>query len=260
MSPALFAQYNQDIHLTNGNTTAYKVSEIDSISFSSDGVPIMQLKLNDGSSVNYQLSLINQVTFSGMPSSEYPLGTVHCIVGGSKIVDVLNPTTGRIWMDRNLGASQAAQSPDDEDAYGDFYQWGRFSDGHQCRNSSDTSALSSINAPAHGKFIISPASPFDWLSAQNDNLWQGVNGVNNPCPAGYRIPTSAEWNAERLSWGSNNKSGAFQSALKLTAAGLRSSQEGEITNTGSQGIYWSSTVSESSSGVLGFGNSNAYMT
>ena len=29
-------------------------------------------------------------------------------------------------------------------------------------------------------------------SGQNDNLWQGVNGVNNLCPSGFRLPTSTE--------------------------------------------------------------------
>jgi hypothetical protein len=30
--------------------------------------------------------------------------------------------SGRIWMDRNLGATQVATSPTDEKAYGDLYQ------------------------------------------------------------------------------------------------------------------------------------------
>ena len=56
-------------------------------------------------------------------------------------------------MDRNLGATQAATSSTDVDAYGDLYQWGRFSDGHQCRTSATTATLSSIDQPAHGDFI-----------------------------------------------------------------------------------------------------------
>ena len=61
-------------------------------------------------------------------------------------------------MDRNLGATQAATSSTDVDAYGDLYQWGRFSDGHQCRTSATTSTLSSIDQPAHGDFIYSLTS------------------------------------------------------------------------------------------------------
>jgi uncharacterized protein (TIGR02145 family) len=35
--------------------------------------------------------------------------------------------------------------------------------------------------------------PYDWRVPQNDNLWQGVDGTNNPCPEGWRIPTQTEW-------------------------------------------------------------------
>ncbi len=44
---------------------------------------------------------------------------------GMSETDVYNPATGKIWMDRNLGASRVAQSSIDEEAYGYLYQWGR---------------------------------------------------------------------------------------------------------------------------------------
>ena len=49
----------------------------------------------------------------------------------SPVTNVTNPTTGRVWMDRNLGATQVATSSTDEAGYGDLYQWGRRKDGHQ---------------------------------------------------------------------------------------------------------------------------------
>lgn len=58
-------------------------------------------------------------------SSNYPEGTVFCNNVVTTVVDVTNPTTGKTWMDRNLGASQAATSSTDDLAYGDLYQWGR---------------------------------------------------------------------------------------------------------------------------------------
>ena len=48
-------------------------------------------------------------------------------------------TTGQVWMDRNLGASRVATSSTDSAAYGDLYQWGRGTDGHEKRTSSTTS-------------------------------------------------------------------------------------------------------------------------
>ena len=179
----------------------------------------------------------------------------------TQVVDVTNPETGRVWMDRNLGASRAATSMDDEEAYGDLYQWGRAADGHEKRNSVTTSTLSSGDQPRHGDFITSSSGAnFDWRSPQNINLWQGVNGVNNPCPDGYRLPTEAEWEAERQSWSNNNRVGAFESPLKLPVAGYRDYGSGSLLSVGSLGFYWSGSVSGTFSRSLGFNSSNARMS
>jgi len=197
-------------------------------------------------------------TVSVGAQSQYPAGTVYC-AGATTIVDVTNPTTGKTWMDRNLGATQVATSSTNANAYGDLYQWGRRADGHQCRTSATTTTLSSIDQPAHGDFIIAPNAPADWRSPQNENLWQGVNGVNNPCPSTYRLPTVAEFTAELQSWGQQNSAGAFSSLLKLSVAGRRLNSDGSLFNVGTYGYYWSSTVSGTSSLALSFASSNAAM-
>ncbi len=173
-------------------------------------------------------------------ANAYPTGSVFCN-GPTAIVDVTNPTTGKVWMDRNLGASQAAVNFNDINAYGDLYQWGRRSDGHQCRNSSVTGTLSSTDQPANSSFIVTSTQPYDWRQTLNANLWQGLNGINNPCPTGYRLPTSTEFNAEVSTWSSPNISGGGASPLKLTAAGGRdysSASTSQITG----GWYWTSTI------------------
>ena len=169
---------------------------------------------------------------------------------------VTNPLTGRTWMDRNLGATQVATSSTDAAAYGDLYQWGRGTDGHQSRTSQTTSILSSSDTPGDGFFIT---GSIDWRSSQNDNLWQGVNGVNNPCPTGYRLPTETEWTDELQSWtGGNNSAGAFASPLKLPVTGYRNNAGG-LTNVGVSGVYWSSTVSSSTSLRLSIVNNGSSM-
>lgn len=188
----------------------------------------------------------------------YPTGTVHCDPNNpTEIVDVTS-TTGNTWMDRNLGAEQAATSSTDADSYGDLYQWGRFSDGHQCRTSSTTTDLSSSDQPGHDEFITTSigSTPNDWRDPQNDNLWQGVSGVNNPCPTGYRLPTLAELDNERQSWSSNDEVGAFDSPLKLPLAGRRF-YAGAINQVDSFGQYWTSTIDGSESQRLQIGNSDA---
>jgi uncharacterized protein (TIGR02145 family) len=176
----------------------------------------------------------------------------------TKVVEVKSKT-GRIWMDRNLGASQVATSPTDEKAYGDLYQWGRGADGHQLRNSESTNSQSNNDESENTLFIIS--GNFDWRNPKNDNLWQGVNGTNNPCPPGFRIPTEEEWNQERLTWlGKYNSEAAFASPLKLTMGGFRDYNKGLISGMGYGGAYWSSTIFGMNSKVLGFNSTYSLLT
>jgi uncharacterized protein (TIGR02145 family) len=203
----------------------------------------------------------NEVSFittavGGGGSVTYPEGTVHCNGTPTEVVNVINAITGKTWMDRNLGASQAAISSTDVDAYGDLYQWGRAADGHQCRNFTTTSTLSNTDEPGHGDFIYSTS---DWRSPKNDNLWQGVNGTNNPCPSGYRLPTKAELEAEQESWTSDGPWGAFSSSLKLPIAGYNYYSDGPRW-TDPYGIYWSSTVDGNRSSILVFDGGNAYVS
>ena len=113
------------------------------------------------------------------------------------------------------------------------------------RNSAITTILSSVDQPTNGNFIVLPSgSPGDWRNPQNDNLWQEINGVNNPCPSGYRLPTESELNAEVSSWVAQGGTGAFACPLKFTMAGYRS-WNGTISNTSTDCSYWSSTISGS---------------
>lgn len=202
------------------------------------------------------LPLTVQVNFS----SQYPPGSIFCASGPTAIVEVINPSTGRTWMDRNLGATQVATSYTDEAAYGDLYQWGRGSDGHQCRNSSTTTSLSSTDTPSNGAFINTIISPYDWRSPQNNSLWQGTNGVNNPCPAGYRVPTDSELSNEFNSWNDLYSTGAFSSPLKLTNAGRRWYSSGIQDGVDGLGSYWSSTIYSNNPTALYISMAyNAYM-
>lgn len=172
-------------------------------------------------------------------------------------VKTVTSLTGRTWMDRNLGASRVATSIDDitSEVFGDLYQWGRGTDGHEKRTSEVTGTASHTDNPGHGYFIL-PTNPeettgryiWDWRDPKNDNLWQG--SLNNPCPPGFRIPTAAEWQAEVDSWSSKNAAGAFASPLKLVAAGYRPGGE-----EGGPGCYWSSTIENIRARSLGFSDS-----
>jgi uncharacterized protein (TIGR02145 family) len=162
-------------------------------------------------------------------------------------------------MDRNLGASGVGGA-------GDFYQWGRGSDGHQCYNSDTTTTLSSADQPGHGYFIITNQwGNRDWRSPSNQNLWQGVGGINNPCPSGYRLPTLSEFNEETSSWefqGNMISTAANGTPLKFPSHGRRGgagSGEGAgnyYNPNWGLGNYWTSTRSGSPKSVYWTGSNN----
>jgi uncharacterized protein (TIGR02145 family) len=155
----------------------------------------------------------------------------------STVIPTVVSAGGRIWMDRNLGATSVATSATDASSYGDLYQWGRGTDGHQLRNASSLGSISNTDSPGNNKFIKGG----DWRSPKNDNLWQGITGTNNPCPSGFRLPTKAEWETEFQSWSNRNEAGAFASPLKLPSAGYRDFSDGSISYTFYH-RYWTSTT------------------
>jgi hypothetical protein len=107
---------------------------------------------------------------------------------------VYNSTTERIWLDRNLGASQVAASSTDSDSYGDLYQWGRSPDGHQVRTSAlhdgdvdGKPTFAKESGDWDGKFITTTSSINDWLDPQDNNLWQGLDGFNESFDIGEKL-------------------------------------------------------------------------
>jgi uncharacterized protein (TIGR02145 family) len=171
---------------------------------------------------------------------------------------------GKKWLDRNLGATRVATAYNDTSSYGYLFQWGRARDGHQQTlhsngsNSATTSTLSAtdqVQSPDTAKFIMSPSANYDWKTnaTKNDALWQGVNGTNNVCPAGFRLPTSGDWSTLVTAIGnfttatcgatSTCRDVAFNSSLKIPVGGYRNYSDGSLGNQGSYGGYWSSSPS-----------------
>ncbi len=168
---------------------------------------------------------------------------------------------GLCWLDRNLGASQVPTANNDPLGYGDLFQFGRLDDGHQDRNSETTVILSESDVPGHSDFIIiieEPFDPYDWRSPQNDDLWQGVNGINNPCPEGWRLPTQDELEDERESWHSNTSMGAWGSTLKWPATGGRH-YDGGLIWEGMMGSTWTSTITGTQAYGLNYLPNNAFV-
>lgn len=166
------------------------------------------------------------VSKDGAKSTSKGISESGKILSKPLVYGTVTTATGRIWLDRNLGATRVAISSTDVEAYGDYYQWGRPADGHQTQyatnnNSSGfTNTKSTSSVPPNSLWIEPTDGSNDWLTPANNSLWTGANPATNPCPAGFRIPTEAEWEAERVTWTSNNAAGAFASPLKLTRPGM----------------------------------------
>jgi hypothetical protein len=181
--------------------------------------------------------------------------TVTFTYNGAEVTyGIIVGPSGKKWLDRNLGASRLPQSVDDYQAYGDLFQWGRLADGHQLVIRTDgtdagasgvngvTTVHSTTDVPASSAFITALAGNYDWRVTPNNNLWQGVDGINNPCPEGWRIATVAEWTAE----GITDINDGF-TKLKLTYTGYRdvSDPSGAFALTDIFGLYWSTTITNS---------------
>ena len=177
--------------------------------------------------------------------------TVNVPAGVTLAAGEVYTATGRIWMDKNLEATQVATSLIDVDSYGGFYQWGKKD------NVRSSPELVGPVASNTGNFVTVAAG--DWLSTPDDTRWNGATkGTEDPCPVGYRVPTSSEWSAEIETWISKNDAGAFASPLKLPSTGRRNTS-GSLGEAGTVGYYWSSTPNGTLANHLRFLSNNAYI-
>ena len=200
---------------------------------------------NDGRAFGFSVRCIEKITHNG---TSY--GTVT------------SPYTGKVWLDRNLGASKVCSSSTDTQCYGDYYQWGRGYDGHQESTSATTATLATDVNAAGSSFIKSTASPYDWASVDGVGTirtanWSATDG-SSVCPTGFRVPTLAELKAETLDNGVTDSATAFSNFLKLPSAGGRNNGSGTLYGQGSWGNVWTSSVNGSSSHGIYFGSSGAY--
>jgi uncharacterized protein (TIGR02145 family) len=192
----------------------------------------------------------------------------------------------------------------DDDIKGWLFQWGRgintgYSDGHQSRSSgvyagpvylptqdqvpsSSTNSGTSVSLGIattqtypnyYGKFITVSSREYfyDWRTPQIGWLWYSYRNGNDPCPAGWQLPTQSDFasiisensfarqastdaTANTWTWttsGFQVKPDGVTTTLFLPAAGYRN-YSGALYNVGVDGNYWSSTASASGAFYLYF--------
>ncbi|MCB4781621.1 MAG: hypothetical protein LGB70_02050, partial [Sulfurovum sp.] len=154
--------------------------------------------------------------------------------------------TGRVWLDRNIGASSVSKNGEDPESFGGWFQWGRPFTGHVFRVTryhqdigGDRFALQDPFAKDDNDFYcINPNSDYlitsqvrdesgalrsaYWSRADGYGKWDENISAEPPaiCPQGFRVPTLREMEAEVASWNSLDARGAFES-LKLPLGGMR---------------------------------------
>jgi hypothetical protein len=133
----------------------------------------------------------------------------------------------RVWMLRDLGASKSDAAATDLLSYGDLYQWGRRTDGHEKWDSTVIAVLADGLGSEQNNFVSDDGDTKDWKVTSDTTLWTGTLNVNIPCPIGYRLPTADELTTD-------------YSLISLHYAGYRDGQTGNLLGQDNYGTYWTS--------------------
>jgi uncharacterized protein (TIGR02145 family) len=160
------------------------------------------------------------------------------------------------FMCYNLGAANTSACPftPSWEINGGYWQWGRSAQAAEGPTATD---------PKDGAI-----SGWNTTDAANGSWADGSKTANDPCPTGFRVPTSVQWagviaNNTITGVGSFNSSATnyaagknFGDQLMLPAAGVRWYEDGALDGRGFLGFYWSSSTDTE---TLFFFDSSAYM-
>lgn len=205
---------------------------------------------------------------------------------------------GVVWAPVNCGY-KAASDADNGYPYGKLYQWGRkYGQGYSgdlydvsgslIGKYSDATVPNTISGPVDlttgqsetnkNNFYMTDSSTYNWLSPQNDKLWNSgtefmpVKTEYDPCPTGWRVPTYTELSElckNRSAWTSEDDQPGywFSGASSYTdevpqvffpAAGGRN-YDGNAYDRGAHGYYWSYRPYSDAACTLSFASGGADM-
>lgn len=156
---------------------------------------------------------------------------------------------GYWWAPVNCGAKRIPTSGSDTYGQGNLYQWGRKDETNLGSNTS--SGPISNSTPNNNVFYLKSDGPWDWLAPQNSSLWNGTSkGSNDPCPAGWRVPTISELGTFNSGSTSNQLVKIYCESncpqLIFPVFGYRSRTNGTMVETNIAFSYSSSTSGERS--------------
>ncbi len=192
-----------------------------------------------------------------------------------------------IWAPVNCGY-KAATAESKGFPYGKLYQWGRkYGQGYSTEY--DESVPDIVEGPLDfanavrekysNTFFTNSSFPYDWVSPQDDELWNSgtesapVKTKYDPCPTGWRVPTYAELDGLSNNYSSwttvDGQKGRYFAGdytyladapqVFFPAAGDNYYGDGHALNRGIHGFYWSSRLYGSTAYHFGFDSSSTGM-
>ncbi|MDR9864964.1 FISUMP domain-containing protein [Pseudomonas baetica] len=230
----------RNISYTAGNGAPYPAQKIASTGVTGLTAAIAEGKLTSGSGT-IPVTVTGTPIAAGTASFAASLGGKSCsfsiTVDPSGPPVVVLPGNPQAWMKHNLGAKYS-NDPDVpvKEIHGNLYQWGRYA------------MVADTNTPS------GPIPGWNTVPA-SDGSWRDANKTaNDPCPAGFRVPSGAQWQnlissnaisnvgtwkASPTNFGSAMIVTGDGNKITLPAAGYR--LKGPLLARGQGGGYWSSS-------------------
>ena len=175
----------------------------------------------------------------------------------------VDTSDGRTWLDKDLGSPKVCETYMDSTCYGNLYQWGRGTDGHQERNATARN-LNPDYFPYSSKYHeTSSTGNFDWLTIPGGNeqssgfiaerkaSWSSVSD-NSVCPKGWYVPTKDELTALADAEGIVDSATAFSSPLRFAVSGSRSNASATIEQANVEGYIWTTDTSDNTNTSYAF--------
>jgi uncharacterized protein (TIGR02145 family) len=258
------------VSYTGGNGAVYEAQTIASTGVSGLTAGLSAGSLDNGSGT-LTFSITGTPASTGTASFALSIGGQACTLNLTVSAPVcrakVNATDYKNFMCYNLGAANTSADPFTPtwEIHGGYWQWGLSAQAAEGPTATD---------PKDGA-----VSGWNTTNAPNGSWTDGSKTANDPCPAGYRVPTKEQWDGVRVNNTQTNVGTFSNSAtnygagvkfgdqLMLPAAGNRGSNNGALYVRGNSGLYWSSTGSGSfnawflyfsSSGAASTGNTRTY--